>query len=378
VNDTIAPPSGTGGKGPDWSAVMAEAGSEARAILRAVTRLSPLPLVLCDPRRTDCPVVFCNEAFLSLTGYTEDEVLGRNCRFLQGPQTDPAAIQKLRDAMAAPRRDQIDLWNYRKDGTKFWNSMFIGPILDPDGKLIYFFGSQTDATPRWEAEAARAAEQRLDSLRNMARAAATEVDSLMGIIVGAAERVTKNTKDPWVADQLGRMTKSARSAMRLASQMLAFAGHQDLHPKLVDVNKLVADFQPIAAQVAATRARVELVLHAQPLQAMLDPGQLNLALFSLVKNAVEAAQWNGGRIRLATRAIAAGEVEITVTDDGIGMPPDVAANARIPFFTTRDDPKAMGLGLSTVAGFCQQSNGRLVIESAPGKGTTIRLIFPRD
>jgi signal transduction histidine kinase len=104
---------------------------------------------------------------------------------------------------------------------------------------------------------------------------------------------------------------------------------------------------------------------------------LNLALYSVIQNALEAARRGGGTVRLATKARAGDEVEITVIDDGTGMPADVAANACLPFFTTKADRRGAGLGLSTVAGFCQQSNGKLLIESEQGKGSTIRLVFPR-
>jgi PAS domain S-box-containing protein len=379
VNDTAGPlpVAGSGHNGPDWSAVMAEAGAEARAILRAVTRMSPLPLVLSDPRKPDCPVVFCNDAFLKLTLYAEDEVLGRNCRFLQGPDSDPRAVQQLRDAVAEQREVQVDLWNYRKNGTRFWNSMFIGPVFNPRGEVIYFFGSQIDSTPRFTVEAERAAEQRLESLRAMARAAAQEVDGLMTIVVTAADRITKTQPEPWVTEQLSRIVKAARSTIRLSSQLLSFAGHQTLHPQIIDVNRLIAEFLPIASKIGTSKLRVESALHGRPLTVKLDPGQLNLALFSLMQNAAEAARASGGTVRLSTRALAKDEVEIAVSDDGTGMPADVAANARIPFFTTKEDRRSVGLGLSTTAGFCQQSNGRLLIESEAGKGTTIRMVFPR-
>jgi PAS domain S-box-containing protein len=371
---TSAPASAAG---RDWSGVMAEAGPEARAILRAVTRMSPLPIVLCDPRQADCPVVFCNEAFLALTLYTEQEIVGRNLRILQGPDTDPQAAQQLRDAIAAQREVQVDLWNYRKNGTRFWNSMYIGPVFDPDGKLIYFFGSQIDSTPRFQAEAERAAEQRLETLRTMARAAAQEVDGLMKTVVTATDRIGKTLPEAFVAEQLTRIAKAARATIRLSSQLLSFAGHQSLHPQLVDVNRLIAEFQPIAVKLAGSRLQVEIVLHSRSLHAKLDAGQLNLALYSVIQNALEAARRGGGTVRLATKARAGDEVEITVSDDGTGMPADVAANACLPFFTTKADRRGAGLGLSTVAGFCQQSNGKLLIESEQGKGSTIRLVFPR-
>ena len=358
------------------SSLIGNSGLDARTILRAVTRMSPLALVLSDPMLPDCPVVFCNAAFTKLTGYTEDEIIGRNLRFLQGPDTDKAAIRQLKQAVADRREDQVDLWNYRKDGSRFWNSMFLGPVFDRTGRLIYLFGSQTDATARWEAEEARAQTQRLDALKAMAAGMAVGIDGLLSGIAGTAEKLSQRSADAWEKEQLARITRSAASAGRLASQLLSFAGQARLNPKIADLNQLVTDFQRIAGQIVAPHVRVETIACEGALPARIDSGQLNLALFHLLRNASEASYQSGGKIHITTRAMEGDEAEIAVADDGAGMPPGMAAQAATPFFTTRDGGKSMGLGLSMVAGFCQQSGGRMAIESTPRLGTTVRLRFP--
>ncbi|MCP9221147.1 PAS domain-containing protein [Erythrobacter sp. LQ02-29] len=109
----------------------------------AQTRMA---VCLTDPRQPDDPIVFCNEAFEQLTGYRSDEIVGRNCRFLQGPDTDQAQVAKIRDAINSEEVVVVELLNYRKDGSSFWNTLHLGPIYDADGKLTYFFGSQWDVT----------------------------------------------------------------------------------------------------------------------------------------------------------------------------------------------------------------------------------------
>lgn len=97
-----------------------------------------MPMVVTDPRQPDNPIVLANRSFLDETGYSSEEVIGRNCRFLQGPQTDPDAVDKIRAAVSAEQEITIELINHRKDGTPFWNQLYISPIYDDDGKLIYF------------------------------------------------------------------------------------------------------------------------------------------------------------------------------------------------------------------------------------------------
>lgn len=103
-----------------------------------------MPMVVTDPQQPDNPIVFANRAFLNDTGYPADEVIGHNCRFLQGPDTDPETVNRVREAIAAKKEITVEMLNYRRDGTTFWNQLFITPITEDTGKLIYFFASQLD------------------------------------------------------------------------------------------------------------------------------------------------------------------------------------------------------------------------------------------
>lgn len=108
-------------------------------------------VVISDPSRPDMPIIFVSEEFEAQTGYPPEETLGRNCRFLQGPETDPKAIEAIRRALAAETEITIDILNYRKDGSPFWNRLRIRPLFDDRGRLQYFVGAQNPI----EAEEAR-------------------------------------------------------------------------------------------------------------------------------------------------------------------------------------------------------------------------------
>ena len=120
-----------------------------------------MPITITDARKPDNPVVMANQAFLDLTGYTAEEVIGRNCRFLQGPGTSAEAVAELAKAVAEPREIIVEMLNYRRNGEPFWNQLAISPIHDDEGRLLYFFGSQQDITARRRAQELELSEHRL-------------------------------------------------------------------------------------------------------------------------------------------------------------------------------------------------------------------------
>ena len=121
-------------------------------MLLETIRHARLPLCITDPTLPDNPIVFANAAFCELTGYTVDEVVGRNCRFLQGEGTTPDSIAKIRGIIQSCDVDTVEIVNYRKDGSAFLNALQIGPIMGDDGKPMLYFGSQLDTSTRREAE----------------------------------------------------------------------------------------------------------------------------------------------------------------------------------------------------------------------------------
>lgn len=111
-------------------------------------------VTIADARMKDRPLIYANEGFERITGYPVAEVLGRNCRFLQGPHTDPAAVAEIRAAVAEQRECVVEILNYRKDKTTFWNRLSITPVRDHTGAVSHFIGVQSDVTARREVEQA--------------------------------------------------------------------------------------------------------------------------------------------------------------------------------------------------------------------------------
>ncbi|KKW90809.1 histidine kinase [Sphingobium chungbukense] len=112
----------------------------------AAVHATRMPMIITNPRLADNPIVFANDAFCRLTGYGRAEILGRNCRFLQGEATDPETRRLLHEAVEHAHPVEVDIRNYRKNGEPFWNRLLMAPVFDADKKLSYFFASQVDVT----------------------------------------------------------------------------------------------------------------------------------------------------------------------------------------------------------------------------------------
>ncbi len=120
--------------------------SDFEASLIASIVHSPIATVITDHRLPDYPIIAVNPVFVELTGYTEEEIVGRNCRFLSGPATDPTARAVMRDAVEQGRPTLTELINYKKDGTPFRNAVMVAPVVGPSGRIEFFLGSQMDVT----------------------------------------------------------------------------------------------------------------------------------------------------------------------------------------------------------------------------------------
>lgn len=344
--------------------------------------MTRMAMTLSDPNLPDNPLIFCNPAFIEQTGYAEAEALGRNCRFLQGPGTDRVAVEKIRNAIKNQSAVSVDIYNYHRDGRGFWNSLYISPVFDTDGRLVHYFASQLDVTELKTANLRQG--QHLDAVGALASGVAHTFNNLITTVLSSIDKASRQASNDSQRIQLARAEQAARSAGRLTQQMLSFAQRQFLLEQSTDLNTLIRARDELMQQMVPENVTVVFNVAKQPLPVRLDTSQLELALFALMHNAAEAMT-SGGQIVIGTRTYTSWDpadghtgrewVEVSITDHGHGMTPDVARHAAEPFFSTK--PSGTGLGLSMVQGFAEQSNGKLAIETEPGQGTTVRLAFPK-
>jgi PAS domain S-box-containing protein len=361
----------------------------------AAVEMTRMPMVVTDPNLPDNPIVFVNGAFLDLTGYEEEEIIGRNCRFLQGARSDREMVGEVREAIEARRAISVELLNYRKDGTPFWNALFMGPIFDREGRLLYFFASQLDVTRRRTSEQAFRQAQKMEAIGQLTAGLAHDFNNLLQIVVGNLQTAVEQAASLAPGDAgdalrnaVAGADRATQQAAKLTQQLLAFARKTRLEPKSTDLNGLVTEFSGMLARTLGDRVSLRLDLAVGTPPCTLDPVHLEMALLNVLLNARDAMPDGGGAI-ISTARVHMSEadarahrltpgtyVALGVRDEGHGMLPEVLERATEPFFTTKSQGQGTGLGLAMVHGFVQQSGGRIEIESEPRRGTTVRLLFP--
>ena len=354
-------------------------------IFFAAVEMTRMPMLITDPRQPDNPIVFVNGAFVDLTGYSIDQIMGRNCRFLQGPETDRSTVAELGRAVKEQRAVAVDLLNYKADGTPFWNALFFGPIFDQDGNILYFFASQMDITERRSNQESYLQAQKMEAIGQLSAGMAHDFNNLLQVINGNLElALMGGNSNPKIGEPVRRAQRATMQAGKLTQQLLTFARKQRLEAQRLSLNSLVVDFSDMLVRTLGEKVDLRLDLKPGLQSCTLDPTYLEMALLNVVLNARDAMP-DGGAVTVGTSLLTAERrrllklpegdyVCICVHDQGKGMPPEILRRATEPFFTTKGP--GTGLGLAMVHGFVQQSHGKLDIESEPGQGTLVRMVFP--
>jgi PAS domain S-box-containing protein len=350
-------------------------------VFETAVRKTRMAMALADPNLPDCPLVYVNRAFTEMTGYPTDKLIGHNCRFLQGVDTDRETVARIRRAIANREPITEEIYNYRQDGSGFWNELYISPVFADDGTLSYFFASQIDISIRKEAE--RRHRQRNESMGALVSGIAHEVNNQMTVVLGNIERAGVDLANEAHRRHLMHAGLAARRTSEIAGHLLSLTGRTTGEEQPVDLNSVLLDCAAALNSLAPPSVQIRVDLASTPLFVRLDKLRLEPALAHLVRNAVEA-MLQGGEVNLGISGLAPSAagfdgseaVALTVSDNGQGMPPKVLERATEVFFTTK--PAASGLGLFLVLDFVERSNGRLAIDSRVGEGTKVSLVFPRS
>jgi PAS domain S-box-containing protein len=298
----------------------------------AAIRATRMAMIITNPREHDNPIVFVNDAFLRLTGYEREEVMGTNCRFLQGPETDRGAVRQVREAIEDVRDISIDLLNYRKDGTPFWNALYLSPVINEADELLFYFASQMDVTDRVEGNL-RILEDKEHFEREVAMRTKdlTEALAAKTMLVHEVDHRVKNNLQ-MIASLLTMQTRTiadpaARATMTSMLNRVEALGtvHRRLYQSR-DVERFdVAAFaQDLADDLVRGSGRNDIRLHLD-LEAVEVPVEkappVALMLNELITNALKHgfARERGGVLSVSVRPDGS-YIAIRIIDDGHGMP----------------------------------------------------------
>ena len=339
----------------------------------AAVRATRMPMVITNPRLPDNPIVFCNEAFQDLSGYRRDEIVGHNCRFLQGAETDRATIARIRAAIDRGSDVEADILNYRKDGSTFWNALYLSPVRDDAGEIRYYFASQLDVTVRVMAERTAIA-RRVEVEREIAERTA-ELERALGAktlllqeldhrvknnlaMIGSLLRLqSRMSADPVVATRLEEMLQRVDALGSVHRRLYQTPGHTSFDAG--------AFLHGLASELVAPAGpgRIALDADIEPIAvAPSEASTLGLVLNEILTNAIKHAFADGrpGTLKLRTRTVD-GNAVIDIADDGPGM--------------TGAAPK--GLGSALIERLSRQLGIQATwTDLAPG--TRVSLSFPLD
>lgn len=301
----------------------------------AAIRATRMSMIITDPRQADNPIVFVNDAFLRLSGYERHEVLGKNCRFLQGPKTDKATVDLLREAIAEKVDVSVDILNYRKDGSTFWNALFISPVSNDRGELLFFFASQLDVSDRKRSEHRMTADkERFEkAVKERTRELEAALEAQTTLLHEVDHRVKNNLQmiSSLIVMQ-SRTIKDAATKKSLTTMLERIEALSTVHRRLYqskDVSRFdVAEFaRDLVTDLltASGRAEIKSTLDLEPIVISAEKATpVALMVNELVTNALKHAfkekpdGTTAGRIGIKMSQ-PDGHFNIEVSDDGVGM-----------------------------------------------------------
>jgi PAS domain S-box-containing protein len=338
MRDEAGPPGKGGSPGVE---------DEAGELFVAAVDASPTAMLITDPRQPDNPIIFANAAACALTGYPLEELVGRNCRLLQGPGTDRATVAEIREALRAGRGIDCVILNYRRDGTPFRHRLVIRPVRDGSGALVRFVSSQVEL-----AEGPAEELRRLDALlHEVDHRAKNNLQVVASLILLKARRAA----DPATQAALQSMAERV-AALATAHRLLVPSGGASVLALDELVRELADDILPADGRIGFSAAVGPIPL------ASAQGAPVALILAELLTNAVRHGFPDQRRGRIRVAADREGDtLRLAVEDDGVGLPDEPPAEATF--------------GRTVLDLLVRQLRGGLAMEGLTG-GTRAVLTFP--
>ena len=298
----------------------------------------------------------------------------------------PEHIPLLKKGIAAAARGKVfttEVKMERAAMTTAYLDVSVLPVRADDGKIIYLLFEARDITELKVAQEQLRQSQKMEALGQLTGGIAHDFNNLLTVVVGGLDIIAKRADDAKLKRYADNALAAAERGARLTGQLLAFSRVQRLEVRPTYVAPLIQNMRPLLRNVLGPGVNKQFELDETMIAVMADPTQLEVAVLNLAINARDAMP-DGGVLTFSTRPVSVQDdaeiedgdyIELTISDTGTGMPPEVVERAFEPFFTTKEVGKGTGLGLSMVYGMARQSGGAARIESTPGKGTAVRLLL---
>ncbi|WP_263383372.1 two-component system sensor histidine kinase NtrB [Granulicella arctica] len=349
-----------------------------RRIFRSVTN----GITVADATLPDVPLTYVNPAFEVMTGYSLEDVQGKNCRFLQGGETQQPGLSLIREAMKEQREVVAVIKNFRKDGSPFWNELSISPIRNRDGELTHFVGIQMDVTARVEFEAALRESEKLAAVGRLAASIAHEINNPLESVMNLLYLAEHSNGIDETRSFLGQADKELQRVALITSQSLRFY-KQSTNPQAIRASELLHSVVDLY-QSKLDSAHVTVEWRERRTQSIMClESEIRQVLSNLIRNAIDAMYGTGGKLRIRTREATNTRsglcgVLITIADTGSGISRDTMKQLGKAFFTTKGI-NGTGLGLWVSTEIIVRHGGRLRVRSSQEKGnswTVFQLFLP--
>lgn len=364
---------------------------ETLSFARRALDAAPFSVLVVDARRSDLPIVYASGALERLTGFTREEVLGKNARIFQGRFGDQPALAVIRRAILVGHSCDVVIWNQRKDGAPYQNRLSLTPVRDARGAVSHFIGVQEDVSAREEMVARLFRAQSRELAQQMLSGAVHDLRNLLTIVsaeVGIARDDAAHL--PAVTESLDAAGNALQEAGTLVRLLLSPITRVNAMGGTAAVRDVFQTVKVLARHALPRSVHVELEVdeRAAATHVVGDRGVLEHVITNLMLNAIDAMP-GGGRIRVLAcvgvpSEIATAEertgldqrLTIQIADDGPGMNEDVLARVFEPYFTTKGAGEGLGLGLSTSATLVRAAGGKLRARSRVGAGSTFYVTLP--
>jgi len=352
-----------------------------------VVEQSPSSVIITD---LNGDIEYVNPIFTQLTGYSPEEVMGKNPRILKSGELSNEVYKNLWKTVSAGGTWKGEFHNKKKNGELFWEEASICPLFDENGYITHYFSVKQDITNKKKIEDQLRQSQKMEAIGQLAGGVAHDFNNILTVILANSEiGLSRLQDDSAIRDNIQQVKKAANRAAALTRQLLAFSRKQILEPKVLDLNELIGNLQKMLVRLIGEDISLVTQYFPDLKQIKADPGQIEQVIVNLVVNARDAMP-AGGSLIIETTDIPADDaffkqhsslengeyVLMTITDTGMGMDKVTLKRIFEPFFTTKVQSKGTGLGLATVYGIIRQSGGAIDVYSEPNMGTAFKVYLP--